>query len=240
MDINIAAFTARGADIAVYFAASGVKGYADVFLSAIYDEVNKPSVLSVSWGSSEAEWAVLDMQNISDIFSEAAAMGVTIVVASGDDGASCAITQAGGFPAADGLAHVFFPASSPWVTSCGGTYIKKQWQAKVGEFSDAGYQYMESTWNDKYATLGSGGYFSSGGATGGGYSQVFARQPWQTIPNNNNSTNRGVPDIAGNASPYSGHLMTCFSPFVAAGTSAVAPLYAGLAALIKCSINAQW
>jgi kumamolisin len=105
---------------------------------------------------------------------------------------------------------VDYPASSPYVVGCGGTTL----QRVVGGTH-------ESVWNDGLL----------GGATGGGVSKKFGRVAWQggiILP----SGGRGVPDVAGNADPNTGYpVITDGQPLIVGGTSAVAPLYAGLVAL---------
>jgi kumamolisin len=106
--------------------------------------------------------------------------------------------------------HVDYPASSPQVLGCGGTTLR----------AAGNLIHSESTWNDG----------SRGGSTGGGYSGHFERPAWQSsIPNKL----RGVPDIAGNADPYTGYVVIVDGQAqVIGGTSAVAPLMSALVALI--------
>jgi kumamolisin len=80
------------------------------------------------------------------------------------------------------------------------------------------------------------------GATGGGVSQVFPLPTWQQNANVPKSPNgkpgRGVPDVAGDADPATGYnIVVDGSPTVIGGTSAVAPLWAGLLALINQSLG---
>ena len=110
---------------------------------------------------------------------------------------------------AQGALTVDFPASSPHVLGCGGTKLPRQG--------------AETAWNDG----------SQGGATGGGYSTHFNRPDWQ---GGNHQTGRGVPDVAGDADPVTGYKITVNGQdVVVGGTSAVAPLWAGLFALINQS-----
>jgi kumamolisin len=111
-----------------------------------------------------------------------------------------------------------------WVTSCGGTTI--------GNVS--GNSFDEWVWND----VGPAG----AGATGGGVSARFAVPSYQsriTVPvrNGTGRRGRGVPDIAGNASENSGYpqVIGGSRPQPVGGTSAVAPLYAGLIARINAN-----
>jgi len=115
----------------------------------------------------------------------------------------------------DGQNHVDFPASSPYVLACGGTYL-----AAVNNGVP-----QESVWDD----LASGG-----GATGGGVSALFPLPAWQTGANVPGGSMRGVPDVAGDASPESGYnVLVDGQPQVVGGTSAVAPLWAALIALVN-------
>jgi len=142
-------------------------------------------------------------------------MGVTVLAASGDSGSSDGVN--------DGTDHVDFPASSPHVTGCGGTRV----QASGSEITS------EVVWNDG----------AQGGAGGGGVSNVFALPPWQSGLNVTSSRGgtsslqmRGVPDIAGDADPQSGYnVRVDGQDTVIGGTSAVAPLWAGLIALINAA-----
>jgi kumamolisin len=114
----------------------------------------------------------------------------------------------------DGQNHVDFPASSPHVLGCGGTTLVAN-----GTTIES-----ETVWNDG----------SSGGATGGGYSTVFAAPTWQTGVEGFSGTMRGVPDVAGDASPETGYnILVDGQQEVVGGTSAVAPLWAGLIVLIN-------
>ncbi|MGC2581337.1 MAG: peptidase S53, partial [Acidobacteriaceae bacterium] len=74
---------------------------------------------------------------------------------------------------------------------------------------------------------------SQGGATGGGYSAVFPLPSWQSSAGVTGS-GRGVPDVAGDASPESGYnILVDGQQEVVGGTSAVAPLWAALVALVN-------
>ncbi|HWY24591.1 MAG TPA: hypothetical protein VNX47_06710, partial [Nevskia sp.] len=143
----------------------------------------------------------------------AAALGITICAAAGDGGSGDGLS--------DGQAHVDFPASSPHVLACGGTSLTAQGASVAGEV----------VWNDG----------SSGGATGGGVSGFFALPAWQAglqvVDSSGGAsplTMRGVPDICGDADPQTGYAVRVDgSDTVIGGTSAVAPLWAGLIARIN-------
>ena len=210
LDIEVAAAVAPGANIVVYFTPNTDKGFLDALGTAIHDQVNQPSVISISWGGAESTWTQASMQTFDEAASSAAALGITITVASGDAGSSDGVS--------DGQNHVDFPASSPHVLACGGTKLS---------LSGTSIQ-SESVWND-------GG---QGGATGGGYSTLFSRPSWQS--NAVSQTFRGVPDVAGDADPATGYNVRVDGhSMVVGGTSAVAPLWAGLIAVMNEKLNTR-
>ena len=204
LDAEIVTSLAPGASTKIYFAPNTDQGFIDCVNQLVADKVN---VISISWGSAESTWTAQTMQTLDQSFDRAGALGITITVAAGDDGSSDGVN--------DGKNHVDFPASSPHVLACGGTNL----QASNGTITS------ETTWN--------GG--ASGGATGGGVSEVFALPDWQAgvpVSASTGFVGRGVPDIAADADPASGHQVRVDGQdFVIGGTSAVAPLTAALVAL---------
>ena len=210
LDIEVAAAVAQGANIVVYFTPNTDQGFQDALSTAIHDQLNRPSVISISWGGPESTWTQAAMESMDQIAAEGAALGVSITVAAGDSGSSDGVS--------DNQNHVDFPASSPHVLACGGTNL-----AASGSTIQS-----ETVWNDG----------SQGGATGGGYSTVFARPSWQAAVVT--QTFRGVPDVAGDADPESGYNMRVDGKnMVVGGTSAVAPLWAGLIALLNAKLNTR-
>src|SRR5262249_47929181 len=185
-------------------------GFIDAIATAIHDTTYKPSVISISWGAAESNWTAQAMNALDAACQSAAALGVTITVASGDNGSSDGVT--------DGKNHVDFPASSPHVLACGGTNLQGSGSSITAE----------TVWNAQ----------PQGGATGGGVSNTFALPTWQSgagVPSPTvTSGGRGVPDVAGDADPATGYIIRVDGKtMVIGGTSAVAPLYAGLLALAK-------
>jgi kumamolisin len=213
LDIEVVGAVAPEATIAVYFAPNTDAGFLDAVTTAVHDTTNKPSVLSISWGSAEANWTQQAMMAMDDAFQAAAALGVTICVASGDNGSSDGVT--------DGADHVDFPASSPFALACGGTSLR----ASNNNITS------EVVWNDG----------ANGGAGGGGVSAFFPVPSWQTGVRATSSSgatkvlkNRGVPDVAGDADPQTGYEVRIDgTDTIIGGTSAVAPLWAGLLARIN-------
>lgn len=206
LDIEVAGSVAPGAKIAVYFAPNTDQGFIDAITTAVHDTANAPSVISISWGGAEDTWAQSSITSLDDACQSAGALGVTITVAAGDNGSSDGET--------DGQNHADFPASSPHVLACGGTELLAS-GSKIQQ---------ESVWNDG----------TDGGATGGGYSSSFPVPSWQTGVAGFSGKGRGVPDVAGDAAPESGYnILVDGQQMVVGGTSAVAPLWAGLIALIN-------
>src|SRR5262245_64827946 len=115
LDIEVAAAIAPKAVIAVYFAPNTDRGFLDAITTALHDSVHKPTVISISWGAPESGWTAQSMQQFDQAFQTAAALGVTVCCAAGDNGS--------GDGASDGRAHVDFPASSPFTLACGGTKL---------------------------------------------------------------------------------------------------------------------
>jgi kumamolisin len=212
LDIEVVGAVAGGASIAVYFAPNTDAGFLDAVTTAMHDTVRKPSVISISWGSSESSWTSQAMTAMDQAFQAAAALGITVCAASGDGGSSDG--------ASGGTAQVDFPASSPFALGCGGTSLR----AVRNQITS------EVVWNDAIA---------GGGAGGGGVSVFFPVPSWQqglaatsSAGTRNPLSGRGVPDVAGDADPQTGYQVRIDgTDTVIGGTSAVAPLWAGLIAL---------
>jgi kumamolisin len=207
LDIEVCAAVAPGAKIVVYFAPNTDQGFIDAISTAVHDTKNNPSVISISWGGPESSWTAQSLSALDAACQSAAALGITITAASGDNGS----TDGGNGN------NVDFPASSPHVLACGGTTL-------IGNGSSIT---SEVVWNEQA---------NNEGATGGGVSNVFALPSWQTkakVPEPSGSSGgRGVPDVAGDADPTTGYEVRVDGKnLVIGGTSAVAPLWAGLIAV---------
>jgi len=207
LDIEVSAAVAPGAKIVVYFAPNTDQGFIDAIGSAVHDTTNNPSVISISWGGPESSWTTQALNALDAACQSAAALGITITVAAGDNGSTDGGTGN----------NVDFPASSPHVLACGGTKLD----------GSGGTITSEVVWNEQA---------SNEGATGGGVSNVFPLPAFQAnanVPAPSGSTGgRGVPDVCGDADPTTGYQVRVDGQsLVIGGTSAVAPLWAGLIAL---------
>src|SRR6266581_4452474 len=233
LDIDVIGAAAPGATQLVYFAPNSDNGFVDA-ISAATQATPAPVAISISWGQSEDSWTAQGRIAMDAAMADAAAMGITVCVASGDNGSGDAVS--------DGQPHVDFPASSPHALACGGT--------KLIASPSTGAISSEVVWNETAANEGAGG---------GGVSDHFAVPSFQAnagVParaagsssgtgsthrkhhgsGNSSGTGsaagaggRGVPDVSGNADPVTGYqIFSGGHAQVVGGTSAVAPLWAAL------------
>jgi kumamolisin len=214
LDIEVCGAIAPAANIAVYFAPNTDAGFLDAITTAIHDTANKPSVISISWGDAESSWTQQAMTAFDEAFQSAATLGITVCVATGDNGSGDSV--------GDGKNHADFPASSPHALACGGTSLH----------SAGGKITSEVVWNDG----------AQGGATGGGVSSFFPLPTWQTGLETATGTvqtplaARGIPDVCGDADPETGYDVRIDGTNTQiGGTSAVAPLWSGLIARVNAA-----
>ena len=213
LDVEMVGALAPGAEIAVYFAPNTSYGFIQMLAQAVHDPRRDVSVISISWAETERSWRPMDVEAMNEVLWEAAALGVTVCVSSGDYGSSSEN------PPTDGWANVEFPSSSPFALACGGTLLQAAGQTVASEV----------VWHE------------GTGASGGGASAVFPVPPYQEQAgietrsvNPDYQAGRGIPDVAGNAAQSSGYLIEVsgrLSPI--GGTSAVAPLIAALVARLN-------
>ena len=173
-------------------------------------------IVSQSWGASEVtlkdstsrqelqQWNTLYEQNTTQ-------QGMTYFSSSGDNGATDYMDLQA--TKLSPMATTSFPADEPWVTSVGGTTLARN-----------GSTIQESVWN------------SNGGASGGGFSSFYPTPSFQqTLPaavQTELNHRRGVPDVAADADPSTGLAIYVDGQWsLAGGTSAAAPLWAGLMAI---------
>ena len=207
IDIDVAGSVAPSANIVVYFAPNTEQGMIDAITTALNDTTNNPAVISISWGNTESSFGSAIAPISQAINSPAAWAGGITFFVASGDDGS------------ENPAQVEYPASDPGVTGCGGTTIKNV----------SGSSFTQVAWS----------------GSGGGISNFFPLPDWQTwagIPpsiNPKGHIGRGVPDIAGNADPNSGYMFILNGQPTGlwGGTSAVAPLYAGLVALLNAALN---
>jgi kumamolisin len=211
LDIEVAGSIAPGSKIVVYFAPNTAQGFFDLISHAVHDTINKPTVLSLSWGGPE-DPNDPTTQQIHQVLQAATLLGVTVCVASGDNGSS-------DDPNRSSPAQVDFPASSPFALGCGGTRLTTSGGGSVDEV----------VWNE-----------GARGMTGGGVSRIFDLPTFQAqagvppVKDPAGPVRRGVPDVSGNAATRTGYnILVDGHSLVVGGTSAVAPLWAALIARLN-------
>jgi len=228
LDIEVAGAVAPKASYVVYFAPNTDQGFSDAIADALH-ATPTPIAVSISWGGPESSWSAQSMTAMNAAIADAAALGTTVTVAAGDNGSSDNASSTSGV-------QVDFPASSPYSLACGGTTL-------VGDTATNAIT-SEVVWNEIPI---------QGGAGGGGVSVVYQQPAWQKTAGVPASAagksgigsaaepGRGVPDVAGNADPYSGYkVVVDGKPQPIGGTSAVAPLWAGLIARLAQASGARF
>jgi kumamolisin len=194
---------------AAYFAATGKAATIRVYWSENIDTaVQKAAedgcaVCSISWGADEALWGASAVEAMESVAEAATSLGMVVFGATGDNDSS----DGGPTPA-----NVDAPASCPHVVACGGTNKTAT---------------TETVWNENPGT-------TDGHGTGGGFSTIFPVQAFQigappAPANSMSGSGRMVPDVCADADPNTGYTFFVHgATAVIGGTSAVAPLYAGL------------
>jgi kumamolisin len=208
LDIQVAGAVAPGAAQMVYFAPNTSQGFLDAITAAIH-ATPVPAAISISWGNPEANFPDMSKNSFDQAFQDAANLGIPVCVATGDNGS---------FDGTSSL-EVDFPASAPHALACGGTNLA----VLDGVISG------ETVWNS-----------GSGHGTGGGVSQFFPSPAYQSsilvpVSPGGSAGGRGLPDVCGDADPATGYKIHYTNTqnagdTVIGGTSAVAPLWAGLIA----------
>ena len=253
LDVEWSGAVAKNATI--IFVNGGSNKVFNAFQYAIANSI--APVISVSYGSCEADWGNTDLSFYSQLAQQANTQGQTIMAAGGDSGAAdCDYSTNPNAPvtvATHGLA-VDFPGSSPYITSMGGTEFNEgtgtYWKTATNgvDVSPSALSYIpETAWNDVSSPFNTSHEMWAGG---GGASANFAKPSWQTgtgVPNDNA---RDVPDLSLNASFFhDGSLFcvqgSCVSGFrdgnqhlsVGGGTSVATPCFAGIVALINQKMN---
>lgn len=268
LDVQWSGATAPGATIKFVVSAS-TPASAGVDLSALYIiEHNLADVMSESYGECEASLGGTGSAFYNDLWEQAAAQGITVIVSSGDNGsAGCDNFSANPpTPASKGLA-VSGLASTPFNVSVGGTDFNQintwsnYWNSTNDSVTGASAKsYIpETPWNESCAQLGLTGCGSTAPqgsinivAGSGGPSKVNGKPKWQMGVNGvPNDSHRDQPDISLFASPAftgSAYLYcqkdltsvpacnlnsSTYTFQLIGGTSAAAPAFAGIMALVS-------
>jgi pro-kumamolisin-like protein len=251
-DISTSATIAQGAAVNVYFTEFSEQGWL-VLLNRILqpESERQPSVVTCSffiWLGDDSSYigklsdSGSTVSLITALFQQLAALGISVFIAQGDWGADDWWTLSTSSPTVpDGKSHVQYAASDPWVTSCGGTILALDSSAPGG--------FQESAWSDAWSKTSSFTFGANSGATGGGVSATFSAPPYQSDAGitgavdsaGTNHAGRGVPDVAAMVAYQGSGSNDWFfangQTYNFMGTSCVAPLMAGLAAVLRSAFG---
>lgn len=219
-DIQVAGVLAPKAKLVMYYGTTILSAMKTV----LADGRNKLTVISISWAGSEMDYSQAELNELNNVFHEAALKGITVVVASGDNGAFNNLT----YP------NVNVPSVSPFVLGCGGT--------KMEMFNDK--IAAEVVWNESKKNIQIG--------TGGGFSRRVNQPPYQEAASKSylsrfpqyapydRQRGRSIPDVAANAADASGYSI-CFEGqwMKIGGTSLATPLWAALIARMNQNLGYQ-
>jgi kumamolisin len=228
LDMEVVSAIAPGATQKIYIGPNSTTGVNDTYNKIVTDNVAKVS--SSSWGLCEASSGTSELQALNNIFAQMATQGQALYSAAGDSGA---------YDCNNSSLAVDSPSGDPNVIGVGGTNLQT---------GSGGSYTSESVWSNPSDTSRS----PKGAGGGGGLSTYFAKPSYQTGPGTTNSYSNGkrqVPDVSADADPSTGYSVYCSvtasgcsstSPWIeVGGTSAAAPLWAGLSADLNQYLSAN-
>ncbi len=233
-----------------------VSGDVDTSAQYIIDN-NLADVMTESYGDCENHYAQSSADNIQAMAQQAAAEGITYTVSTGDSG-SAGCDDPNSEKTAVGPFSVNIIAATAYTVAVGGTEFNENgnnaayWSAQNGSTFGSALSYIpEDVWNESCTVAQCGSANAGIWATGGGASVFFPKPAWQTgvtgIPNDGA---RDVPDISLSAASHDYYLLcedgSCtanskgqFTFDGVSGTSASAPSFAGVIALVKQRTGAR-
>jgi pseudomonalisin len=193
---------------------------------------NLAPVMSTSFGLCEAALGSSGNSFLNSLWQQAAAEGITVFVSSGDSGAagcdSASASTATHGRAVNGL------CSTPYSVCVGGTEFNDlsnptlYWSpSNTSGTQESALSYIpEVVWNASGPGYGLW-------ASGGGASIVYAKPSWQAGAGVPADGKRDVPDVALSSAGHDGYLIFQNGElYVVGGTSAAAPSFAGVMALV--------
>ncbi len=229
-----------------------------VDLSALYIvDNNLAPVLSVSFGQCEQNLGQTENTFFNNLWEQAAAQGITAVVSTGDNGPAGCDADNQTTPASHGLA-VSGLASTPYNIAVGGTQFNENgadstyWAATNGADQTSALGYIpENVWNESCADPNQCGVASLF-ASSGGASTLYSKPSWQAGLGVPNDGKRDLPDVSLDAAAgHDGHLLCqdgicttnangqLINAELVGGTSASAPTFAAIMALIAQKTNSR-
>ncbi len=228
-----------------FVVSAGTNATDGIFLSESYIiDNNLAPVMTESFGGCESGIPDAEAQAISAMAEQAAAQGITYILSSGDSGAEGCDNQSQSV--ATGPISVSVLASTPFNVAVGGTQFNENgkastyWKTVNGSDGLSVKSYIpENVWNESCTTAqcNTNANILAGG---GGASTIFSKPSWQSgvagIPSDGA---RDLPDVSLSAAGHDPYLLcyegSCQTGFVATvfGTSASAPSFAGIMALVN-------
>jgi hypothetical protein len=229
-----------------------------VDLSSLYIvDNNLAPVLSASFGQCEQALGQTENTFFNNLWEQAAAQGITVVISSGDNGPAGCDSDSQITPATQGLA-VNGLASTPFNIAVGGTQFNENgadsayWSATNGPDQSSALGYIpEVVWNESCADPNVCGVASLF-ASSGGASTLYGKPSWQAGLGVPNDSKRDLPDVSLDAAAgHDGYLLCqdgicttnasgqLINAELVGGTSAAAPTFAAILALIAQKTNSR-
>ena len=262
LDVEWAGAIAPNAAIDLVISASTATTDGVDLSSAYIIDNNLASIMTVSFGACEGTLGAAENTFFNSLWQQAAAQGISVLVAAGDSGAAgCDNPNVG--PATGGSA-VSGLASTPFNTAVGGTQFNENgndstfWNLANGSGFTSSLGYIpETPWNESCDPALSTCFFNQSNlfAGGGGASTIYVKPAWQvtSIPGVPNDGHRDIPDVSLASATHDGYLV-CFAgscqtttdsqgqpvllnATIVGGTSAAAPAFAAIMAIVDQQTN---
>lgn len=199
-------------------------------------DYNLAPVMSISYGKCENDLGNSANNFINDLWAQAAAQGITVFVSTGDTGAAGCVTPDSNGNIVSWSLGVNGFASTPYNVAVGGTQFDEMgydsvfWNIANGsDLTSANYRPNEIGWNESGTMPGGSGPWASGG----GGSIRYGKPAWQNGQGVPADGMRDIPDVSLSAASHDPYLVVTNGQLAAvAGTSAGAPAFAGIMALV--------
>ena len=244
LDVTWSGAVAPRATIKVVVSESIITDGVDVSAGYIVD-TNLAPVMSTSYGSCEDDMGAAGVNYYGSLWKQAAAQGITAIVSSGDAGGAGCDNPNDGIPALNGPG-VNGLASTPYNVAVGGTQFDEgtnpntYWGFVSSVDGTSVKSYIpEKVWNESSVDVNNVAIW----AGGGGKSNVWAKPSWQIGTGVPPDGQRDIPDVSLSAALHDGYVV-CFgrscnsgSLYYVGGTSASAPAFAGMMALVNQKTN---
>ena len=256
LDVTRAGSVAPGATIQLVVSA-GTATTSGITIATEYvvDAATAPAqVMSISFGGCEKNAGFETVALWDELFSQAAAEGISVFVSSGDAGAA-GCDKYNETPPSTQVTSTNDICASSYATCVGGTQFADTanpaayWRSTNGTALSSAIGYIpEGAWNEPLTSSGA----TQASATGGGFSTYVVTPSWQIVSGVPGKRGRYTPDVSFSAAGHDAYFIclaasgaSCVSDSTGAfhfqgylGTSAAAPSMAGIAALLNQKMGA--